>query len=84
MCRRNHNRLNFLYGVTIDTQNLLMQDNALLSTVTVGNGDGGNLTITATDVQLLGASNNGVTLNASVGEEGIGNGGDLTSVLLSI
>ena len=67
--------------LTIDTQRLLVQDGGRISTSTLGNGDGGNLTITATDVELVGRSADGQLssgLRATVGSEAIGNAGTLT------
>ena len=50
-------------------------DGAFISTSTSGNGDAGNLTVTATDVELIGA---GSSLVTSVNSEATGNGGSLT------
>ncbi|MEL7039861.1 MAG: hypothetical protein AAFO04_30330, partial [Cyanobacteria bacterium J06592_8] len=59
--------------LTLNTQNLSVRDGAQISTSTFGNGDGGDLTVTATDVELMGG-----VLRASVGQGAIGNGGTLT------
>ena len=61
--------------LTIDTQNLRIQDGADVSTSTFGNGNGGNLTVTATDIELKGT---GSVLGASVEPGATGNGGTLT------
>jgi filamentous hemagglutinin family protein len=62
-------------SLTIDTQNLRVQDGAQISASTSGNGNGGDVTVTATDVELIGA---GSVLNASVSQGATGNGGILT------
>jgi filamentous hemagglutinin family protein len=61
--------------LTLETQRLLVRDGAFVSTGTFGNGDGGDLTVTANDVELLGS---GSALVASVQQTAIGNGGTLT------
>ncbi|MEA5495853.1 two-partner secretion domain-containing protein [Limnoraphis robusta] len=67
--------------LTINTQNLSVREGAQISTGTFGNGDGGNLTVTATDVELVGTSSDGQLpsgLFASVEQGATGNGGTLT------
>jgi filamentous hemagglutinin family protein len=61
-------------SLTIDTQNLRVQDGAFISTATFGNGNGGDLTITAMDIELLGNSR----LFATVAPGAQGNAGNLT------
>ncbi|MFZ1027426.1 MAG: S-layer family protein, partial [Limnoraphis robusta] len=61
--------------LTVNTQNLSVREGARVSTSTFGNGDGGNLTVTANDVELVGS---GSQLGASVQREATGNGGTLT------
>ncbi|MEA5546974.1 filamentous hemagglutinin N-terminal domain-containing protein [Limnoraphis robusta CCNP1324] len=60
--------------LTLNTQRLSVRDGAQIQTGTRGIGDGGNLTVTATDVELVGGSQ----LGASVQPEATGNGGTLT------
>jgi large exoprotein involved in heme utilization and adhesion len=62
-------------AITLETQRLSVRDGAQISTSTFGNGDGGDLTVTANDVELLGS---GSALVASVQQTAIGNGGTLT------
>ena len=67
--------------LTIDTQRLLVQDGAQISTATNGQGDGGNLTINATDVELIGTNADGQLpsgLFTSVDNGATGDGGILT------
>ncbi|MGB3402340.1 MAG: filamentous hemagglutinin N-terminal domain-containing protein, partial [Microcoleaceae cyanobacterium] len=66
-------------NLTIDTQNLSVRDGAQISTATFGNGDGGNLTITANDIELVGISSSGFPsgLFATVEAEAIGDGGTI-------
>ena len=67
--------------LTIDTPRLSVQDGAQILAATFNDGDGGNLTITATDVEVVGTSADGQAasaLGASVGQGGVGNGGRLT------
>ncbi|WP_413168087.1 filamentous hemagglutinin N-terminal domain-containing protein [Capilliphycus salinus ALCB114379] len=64
----------------IDTQRLSVQDGAKISTSIFGNGNGGNLIIMATDVELIGTSVDGQSssgLFASVEPGATGNGGTL-------
>jgi large exoprotein involved in heme utilization and adhesion len=59
----------------------LVQDGGRISTSTLGNGDAGNLTITATDIELLGRSTDSrfsSGLRATVASEAMGNAGTLT------
>ncbi|GAX46009.1 hypothetical protein NIES4075_70300 [Tolypothrix sp. NIES-4075] len=61
-------------NLTINTQQLLVQDRAQVSASTFGAGNGGNLTLTANNVQLIGSS--GLFTQANPGLTG--NAGDLT------
>jgi large exoprotein involved in heme utilization and adhesion len=61
--------------ITLNTQNLSVREGAQIFTGTFGEGDAGNLTVTATDVELVGS---GSQLGASVEREARGNGGTLT------
>jgi len=65
----------------LDTENLIVRDGAQISTATLGQGDGGNLTISATNVELIGTNADDVRisgLTTSVQEaEARGNGGSL-------
>ncbi len=71
-------------NVTISTGRLLLRDGGLISTVTESKGNGGNLTINATEsVQLLGTSTTsngkiGSILNTGTSEKSEGDAGDLT------
>jgi filamentous hemagglutinin family protein len=68
--------------VTINTDTLLVRDGALVSTSTFGEGDGGNLTVNASQqVQLIGESADGEhasSLSAEANESASGQAGDLT------
>ncbi|MBD1852942.1 filamentous hemagglutinin N-terminal domain-containing protein [Cyanobacteria bacterium FACHB-502] len=68
-------------NLTIDANQLIVREGAIVSTATVNQGQGGNLTITARDsVTLLGASVvNGQTLRSGLSAEtsGTGNAGTL-------
>jgi filamentous hemagglutinin family protein len=66
--------------LTIKTNTLLIKDGARIIAGTSGAGKGGNLTVDAQDVQVIGISTNGnpSSLFASAYPESIGNGGDLT------
>ncbi len=63
-------------NITIKTNNLLVKDGAGIDTTTSGEGNGGNLSIEAQDVQLIGTSKNDSflsslsTLTASTGDAG--------------
>ncbi|MEA5626056.1 S-layer family protein [Nostoc sp. UHCC 0251] len=67
--------------LTIKTNTLLVRDGALLVTSTFGAGKGGNLTIDAQDVQVIGESADalfGSILSADAYANSTGNAGDLT------
>ncbi|WP_375452945.1 filamentous hemagglutinin N-terminal domain-containing protein [uncultured Nostoc sp.] len=67
--------------LTIKTNTLLVRDGAEVSTGTFGAGKGGNLTIDAQDVQLIGTSINNrffSNLGTSAGSNLTGDAGDLT------
>ncbi|MDM8558918.1 filamentous hemagglutinin N-terminal domain-containing protein [Candidatus Parabeggiatoa sp. HSG14] len=59
--------------ITIETQELRLQDNSSIDTNTFGDGDGGNITITATDNLTL--INSGISVAA--GLETTGNAGNI-------
>jgi large exoprotein involved in heme utilization and adhesion len=59
--------------LTIKTNTLLVRDGAAVSTATFGAGKGGNLSVDAQDVQLIGSG-----LFASTQQNSIGDAGDLT------
>ncbi|MEL7039131.1 MAG: S-layer family protein [Cyanobacteria bacterium J06592_8] len=61
--------------LTINTQRLVIRDQAFISTTTLGNGNGGDLIVRATDIELVGSD---AGLFASVGDTGTGNAGNLT------
>jgi filamentous hemagglutinin family protein len=68
-------------NLIINTQNLLVQNGSQISTSIFGTGNGGNLTVTATNIELIGTTPDGQsssTLIASVQSGGVGNGGNLT------
>ncbi|WP_336229558.1 two-partner secretion domain-containing protein [Scytonema sp. PRP1] len=65
----------------INTSELLIQNGAQVSTSTLGSGNGGNLTLTANKVQLIGTSSDGHSfsgLYSAAISGSTGNGGDLT------
>ena len=64
-----------LGDLTINTNILALQDGAEVSASTFGEGNGGNLTITAQDIQLLGS---GSRLSAQADVDSTGDAGDLT------
>jgi filamentous hemagglutinin family protein len=67
--------------LTINTNTLLVRDGAQVGAVTFGKGKGGNLTVNAQDVQLIGISADGrigSTLSASTQSNSTGDAGDLT------
>ncbi len=66
--------------LNINTQRLLVRDGAQILTATSGNGDAGQLTVTANNIELIGRSADGrrsSTLAASVEPTATGNAGDL-------
>jgi filamentous hemagglutinin family protein len=67
--------------LAIETTELILADGAMISAATSGNGDGGNLSIVASEsVELRGLDGSGwsSTLRTPVNLEATGNGGDLT------
>ncbi|MEA5604859.1 filamentous hemagglutinin N-terminal domain-containing protein [Nostoc sp. UHCC 0252] len=67
--------------LTIKTDTLLVQDGSEISAGTYGSGNGGNLTVDAQDVQLIGRSPDNLfpsNLSASTVQNSTGNAGDLT------
>ncbi|KYC40675.1 hypothetical protein WA1_23820 [Scytonema hofmannii PCC 7110] len=65
--------------LTIKTNTLLVKDGSLVSASTFGAGKGGNLTVDAKDVQLIGTSADGRFSSAlSASTESTGNAGNLT------
>ena len=67
-------------NLTINTRHLSLSDGAQIAVDTFGNGDGGNLTVAATNVELVGQSVNGEfpsALGALVAPEATGNGGTI-------
>ncbi len=66
--------------VNISTNTLLLQDGALVSTSTGGKGKGGDLTVNAQDVQLIGETEDGFPggLFASAQPDSTGDAGNLT------
>ena len=69
-------------NLNINTDTLLVEEGAFVSTQTLGKGDGGDLNINADDIQLIGTNpvNGDIIggLTTSAGGEGIGNAGNLT------
>ncbi|MBW4687824.1 MAG: S-layer family protein [Komarekiella atlantica HA4396-MV6] len=66
--------------LTIKTNTLLVRDGAVVGAGTFGKGKGGNLTVDAQDVQLIGIGANGFfsVLTASAEPNSTGNAGNLT------
>jgi large exoprotein involved in heme utilization and adhesion len=67
--------------LTLKTSTLQVKDGAQVSTSTIGAGKGGNLTVDAKDIQLIGRSANGrfrSNLSASAQRNSTGDAGDLT------
>ncbi|MBD2438440.1 filamentous hemagglutinin N-terminal domain-containing protein [Nostoc sp. FACHB-110] len=67
--------------LTINTRNLLVQNGAQISAATLGQGQGGNLSITSKNIQVIGASADGLLPSSLVTSSDIdssGNAGDLT------
>ena len=65
-------------NITIETGNLSVADGGQISTGTFGSGDGGTLTVTAQDIQLISASPGGPSgLFAPIAPGAAGNGGDV-------
>ncbi|MBE8966002.1 S-layer family protein [Nostocales cyanobacterium LEGE 12452] len=66
--------------LTIKTNTLLVRDGAQVGTGTFGSGKGGNLTVDAQDVQLIGrsADSNKISSALSAQTSGIGDAGNLT------
>lgn len=65
-------------SVIINTQELLIQDGAAVSAATFSDGKGGNLTVNADSVQLIGRSVGGRPSNLSVPARGAGDAGSIT------
>ncbi|AOX04279.1 hypothetical protein BJP34_13140 [Moorena producens PAL-8-15-08-1] len=66
-------------NLIIDTDTLRLIDGAQLQANTFGQGDGGTLTVQATEVELIGGSGSILSgLLTEVRADGIGNGGNLT------
>ncbi len=67
-------------NITIDTEHLLVRDGAFISTSPFGSGKGGDVTITAQSVELIGGIlSSGPGLSGEVSTSGTrGNGGDIT------
>jgi large exoprotein involved in heme utilization and adhesion len=64
--------------LTINTDALLVRDGARVSTATFGEGDGGNLTVNASQVQLIGSSADGKVPNGLFSQtQGTGDAGNL-------
>ncbi|MGD1700954.1 ShlB/FhaC/HecB family hemolysin secretion/activation protein [Dapis sp. BLCC M229] len=67
-------------SLSLETENLIVRDGALISTATFGQGNAGNINISATNVELTGTSSNGQfvsTFSSVAASEAIGNGGSL-------
>ncbi|MDY6899645.1 MAG: filamentous hemagglutinin N-terminal domain-containing protein [Cyanobacteriota bacterium] len=67
-------------NVTINTNSLLVQDGARVSTSTINKEKGGNITVNAQDVQLIGKSNKGglTGLAARANPKSTGDAGNVT------
>ena len=65
--------------LTINTRHLIVKDGGAIATSTAGTGQGGNLTVTATEsIQLSGTAPNGFPSGLSTDTLRDGNAGDLT------
>jgi len=67
-------------NLTINTQNLTVRDGGLIGTGTFASGESGDVTVRATEINLIGTNPTGQipsTLFTSVFSEGTGNGGNL-------
>ncbi len=68
-------------NLTIKTNTLLVRDGAVVATATIGAGKGGDLSIEAQDVQIIGTTPDGrfgSRVDSSVAPGSTGDGGDLT------
>ncbi|NJO98003.1 MAG: filamentous hemagglutinin N-terminal domain-containing protein, partial [Pleurocapsa sp. CRU_1_2] len=68
-------------NLTIDTNDLIVSNGGQIGAVTFGQGDGGNLTVRASNIELEGASSDGQFssgLFTTVESQAQGNGGNLT------
>ncbi|NES79654.1 MULTISPECIES: S-layer family protein [Okeania] len=66
--------------ITVNTENLRLQDGAQINARSRGGGDAGNITISAKDTEIIGKSPNGIWLSgltAEATDEGTGAGGTL-------
>ncbi|MEH2141127.1 hypothetical protein [Nostoc sp.] len=64
--------------MTINTQDLLVQDGAHVSVSTFGAGKGGSLTVNANNVQIIGLSADGTSANLLANAYLTGDAGNLT------
>ncbi len=77
----NNHQLSTNHLITIKTNHLLVKDGASVSTSTYGEGNGGNLSIDAQNVQLIGTSFDGQfssSLSADAQSNSTGDAGDLS------
>ena len=65
-------------NLTINTQDLLVQDGAHVSVSTYGKGKGGSLTVNANNVQIIGTFANGTSAHLLANAYSTGDGGNLT------
>ncbi len=68
-------------SLMVNTQRLVITEGAEISAATFGNGNGGNLTVQATEIELIGISTDGnfsSAIAASVELGAMGNGGNLS------
>jgi len=68
-------------SIAVNTERLLLRDGAAISVSTFGTGKGGELNITADEIELIGTSANGQSsssISAAVRPEAEGQGGQLT------
>jgi filamentous hemagglutinin family protein len=68
-------------NVTVNTQQLTVRDGAQIAAGTLGKGNAGSVSVSASDVELIGISADLIAssgLNAFVGEGATGNGGNVT------
>jgi filamentous hemagglutinin family protein len=66
-------------NLTIDTRGLVVRNGGVITTTTRGDGQGGELNVTADIVQLIGVDDGArSSLNSGTGPNGIGNAGSVT------
>ncbi|MDZ8237558.1 MAG: filamentous hemagglutinin N-terminal domain-containing protein [Nostoc sp. ChiQUE01a] len=69
--------------LTISTRDLLIQDGARISSTTYGAGKGGNLSVTADSVQVIGVSADGQVGSSLFASSGFGSTGDVGNITIN-